>query len=116
MVLAIGNLASAHHSRYQRLNEIDDINAAVYLHQPVLALLSEDHPSRVSALNNLGNALMSRFEEVGEQTDLDHYRDAALTICGPTNPDRPRALISIGHGLFRSFSSTSSESVAELDE
>jgi hypothetical protein len=93
----------------------DDINAAVYLHQPVLALLSEDHPSRVSALNNLGNALMSRL---GEQTDLnngiDYYRDAALTICGPANPDRPRALISIGHGLFRSFSSTSS--VAELDE
>ncbi|KAJ7355540.1 hypothetical protein DFH08DRAFT_1052729 [Mycena albidolilacea] len=54
---------------------------------------------------------MSRFEEVGEQTDLkkgiDYYRDA-LTICGPG------ALISIGHGLFRSFSSTSS--VAELDE
>jgi hypothetical protein len=48
MVLVIGNLASAHHSRYQRLNEIDDVNAAVYLHQSVLALLSEgDHPSRI---------------------------------------------------------------------
>ncbi|KAJ6591846.1 CHAT domain-containing protein [Mycena vulgaris] len=109
VVLAIGNLASAHHSRYERMNEIEDLNSAIYLHETALTLLAEENPSRASALNNLGNALMTRFGRMGGRPDLEKslecYRDA-LALRGPGNPDRPTALISMGQGLFKSFIDT----------
>ncbi|KAJ7180462.1 CHAT domain-containing protein [Mycena filopes] len=95
MVLAIGNLASAHHSRFERLNENADLGSAIYLQEVLLTLVAEGNPNRSSILNNLGNALLADLKK-------------ALDL------NRAMALISLARGLFASFTETGR--FEELDE
>ncbi|KAK7031350.1 CHAT domain-containing protein [Favolaschia claudopus] len=115
MVVAVANLATAHHSRYERLHEIDDLNSAINMNKVLLSL--EENPGRPTVLNNLANALITRFEETGDQSDLktslSYYRDA-LNINRHNKVDHALALVSMASGLSKSFVSTSR--IEDLDE
>lgn len=44
------------------IGSVDDLNTAVEVNEEAIELTACDHPDRVMYLNNLGNALESRFE------------------------------------------------------
>ena len=68
-----------------------------------LILRSSTHPGHSMSINNLGNALLLRYDLTGSMNDLDDaismYRESLLV--DPTNhPDRSMPLHNLGTALL----------------
>ena len=71
----------------------------------------DDHPNRVAWLNNLGNALQSRFERTGSMEDLERAivtKEQAVESVPDGHPDRATCLNNLGIALQRRFERTGS--------
>ena len=64
------------------------------------------HPGRLSLLNNLANALRTRFDQLGQREDLDEaisLHRGALELRTAPHPDRPGSLNNLANALRRRF-------------
>ncbi|KZP07244.1 hypothetical protein FIBSPDRAFT_914536 [Athelia psychrophila] len=64
------------------------------------------HHDRAISLSNLGNELLTRFEELGQMADLEQgiiYQRAALELRPPGHPDRSGSLNNLANSLSTRF-------------
>ncbi|KAJ7115484.1 TPR-like protein, partial [Mycena epipterygia] len=64
------------------------------------------HPAKPSLLNNIGNSLLSRFEQLGSLDDLNQALlrfEAAIALTPDGHPDKPPRLNNIGDSLLSRF-------------
>ncbi|KAF8129042.1 TPR-like protein [Boletus edulis] len=83
-------------------------------HSEAVDLTPHGHPDKPSRLHNLGLSLITRFERLGELSDLEHaistHREAVdLTPHG--HPDKPSRLNNLGSSFITRF-----ESLGELSD
>ncbi|KAF8191206.1 tetratricopeptide repeat-containing protein [Pholiota molesta] len=100
-------------------NKSLDEQIGVFRHalQLVLLLRPAPHPDRSQSLNNLGNALQTRFEQQGAQSDLDEaisLHQEALLLRPAPHPHRSLALDNLGNALQTRFRQQGVQS--DLDE
>jgi hypothetical protein len=69
----------------------------------VAAAGPDDHPDRALMLSNLGIALQSRFQWVGDRADLDAAIDLFRRAVAASPDGRPRDLFSLGSSLAARF-------------
>ncbi|KAG9023392.1 hypothetical protein FRB95_013177 [Tulasnella sp. JGI-2019a] len=85
---------------------MSDLEESIIHQRAALSLWSMDHPIRPSSLSNLGNALRTRFNHLGDMADLDksirHYR-GALSLHPKDHIDRPDCLNNLSSALELRF-------------
>jgi Na+-translocating ferredoxin:NAD+ oxidoreductase RNF subunit RnfB len=85
---------------------MEDLEDAISSHREALTLCPPGHPNRSISLNNLANALSTRFEQSGRMEDLEDaissHREA-LTLCPPGHPDRSSSLNNLANALSTRF-------------
>ncbi|KAG8875296.1 hypothetical protein FRB97_005239 [Tulasnella sp. 331] len=67
------------------------------------------HPAHLLALNNLGNALQTRYDHTGEMTDLENairYHKEQIEICPTNHPNLSATLSSLGNALKTHYNHT----------
>jgi hypothetical protein len=62
-----------HLSRFERLDDLDDINKSLTIFEDADQLTPDGQPDKPSRLNNLGNSLSRRFEWLGDLKGIHHY-------------------------------------------
>ncbi|KIJ29921.1 hypothetical protein M422DRAFT_187745 [Sphaerobolus stellatus SS14] len=83
-----------------------DLNQSVLKKQEALQLTPDGHPSKPSRLNNLGNSLLTHFEQLGDMTDLNQSVlkfQEAVQLTPDSHPSKPSRLNNLGHSLLRRF-------------
>ncbi|KZP02933.1 hypothetical protein FIBSPDRAFT_808230, partial [Athelia psychrophila] len=87
----------------------DDLEGNIIYQCHALNLHPTWHPDHSSSLNNLANALATRFQNTGQMVDLEealaHHRDA-LELRPPGHPDRPGSLNNLANALNIRFQNT----------
>jgi len=85
---------------------MEDLEAVITSCRETLTLCPPGHPDHSSSLNDLANALFTRFQQSGRMEDLEdaiiYYRQA-LTLCPPSHPNRPTSLINFANALSTRF-------------
>ncbi|MFG2133888.1 CHAT domain-containing protein [Streptomyces sp. NPDC048751] len=110
---------SADHALLQAMSSAEPawLSAAVNLWQRILATTPADDPGRAGTLANLGIALQTRYERVGDGADLDEAvrvsRDAVQTA-STRDPGREKILGNLGNALRLRFERTADP--ADLNE
>ena len=83
-----------------------DLNIAVTLFRKVIAELPQGSKNYEVVINNLANALLTRFELKGQQNDLDEaislFRQA-LELRLPPHPNRSTSLNNLASALSTQF-------------
>ena len=70
---------------------MEDLEEAISLHRQALTLRARGHPDRSSSLNNLANAMTTRFAQLGGMNDLEEaitFHRQALALRAHGHPDR----------------------------
>lgn len=96
--------ASALLSRFEYCGDAADAERAIEQYQIVVGLSSPHE--RPAPLNNLANALQSRFQQFHELNDLElsiQHSSAALHLLPTYHPDRLQTLRTLAGGLFERF-------------
>ncbi|KAJ6585772.1 CHAT domain-containing protein [Mycena capillaripes] len=104
--IALDNLATALHTRFELHKNTKDINEAIELHREALTLCEPSHPNRGMSLNNLAIVVRTRFKQQGDRRDLDEaieLHGETLTLCEPPHPNRSSALNSLANALLIRF-------------
>ncbi|KAJ7884487.1 CHAT domain-containing protein [Mycena leptocephala] len=74
---------------FKQLGDLSDINKSVLMTEDAVQLTPDGHPDKPGMLNNLGNSLFHRFEQLGDPQDsqqlLLHYASAACSTTGPAS-------------------------------
>ncbi|CAG8320463.1 unnamed protein product [Penicillium salamii] len=76
-------------SRYERIGNIDDLEAAISRVQDAIQATPLDHPNRAGCLNNLSHHLSSRYERTGNLNDLEAAISRAQDAVKATPLDHP---------------------------
>ncbi|KAF8833878.1 hypothetical protein BDN67DRAFT_985738, partial [Paxillus ammoniavirescens] len=83
-----------------------DLEEAIQHYRDALVLTPPGHPGRGMSLNNIANALLTRFEQGGDRKDLEeaiqHYQDA-LVLRPPGHPGCGTSLNNIVNALLTRF-------------
>ncbi|KAJ7136960.1 CHAT domain-containing protein [Mycena epipterygia] len=82
--------------------------------EAAVALTPDGHPDKPSQLNNLGNLLNSRFQRLGDLTDLQSAVlrfETAVALTPDGHPDKPSRLNNLGNSLLARF-----ERLGDLDD
>ncbi|MFF2644959.1 tetratricopeptide repeat protein [Streptomyces niveus] len=93
------------------------LSSAVDLWQRIAQATPAEHPDRAAYLNGLGNALMARFGQIEEWSDLDQavaIRREAVHATPADHPNRAGYLHNLGLALGARFGETGSP--ADLDQ
>lgn len=96
--------ASALLSRFEYCGDAEDAERAIEQYQTIVDLSSPHE--RPAPLNNLANALQSRFQQFHELNDLElsiQHSSSALHLLPAYHPDRPQTLRILAGGLFERF-------------
>ncbi|KAI0027696.1 hypothetical protein K488DRAFT_60659, partial [Vararia minispora EC-137] len=83
------------------------LNAAISSLQESVSLTPDGHPDKPSRLNNLGNALQTRFSRLGGLDDLESaivVKREAVDLTPDSHPDKPACLNNLGNALETRFS------------
>jgi hypothetical protein len=85
---------------------MEDLEEAITCHRQALALRPHGHPNRSDSLNNLANAVSTRFQQLGGMEDLEeaitcHRQALALRPHG--HPDRSSSLNNLASAVFTRF-------------
>ncbi|KAG2111019.1 CHAT domain-containing protein [Suillus clintonianus] len=130
--MSLNNIANALFTRFKHRGNDQDLDDAIMLHRDalalclvghpnrsmdVLALHPVGHPDRSMSLNNLANALSTRFMYRGNEQDLDDgfmlHRDA-LALHPVGHPNRSSSLINLATALSIRFEHRGNEQ--DLDD
>ncbi|KAG9120450.1 hypothetical protein FRC07_004053, partial [Ceratobasidium sp. 392] len=100
-------LGTYHHKHFERLDDIQDLSAAITCFSEALPLISnQDERGRLTCLNNLGALLGTRFEYTGQISDLETasiYHSHVLSAAPDEDPDKPTVLHGLGKLHNRKF-------------
>ena len=102
----MGNLGAALARRFERIGELDDLEAAIQACREAVDIITPEHPDRAAYLNTLGGALRMRFERTRELADLNAAIRASSEAVDATpddHPDRAMWLHTLGFALLRRF-------------
>ncbi|KAG8984981.1 hypothetical protein FRB93_006136 [Tulasnella sp. JGI-2019a] len=94
-----------------------DYGACIGSFKSALAVLPNDHPNRLDALNLVIKALGIQFDRTGDMVDLEeriYYQREFLSVCPIGHPDRVETLNHLGVGLYTRFEKTGN--TADLEE
>jgi tetratricopeptide (TPR) repeat protein len=105
---SLNNIGRMLGRRFERTENLDDINRAIEFTNIAVDILPSDHPDQVALLGNLGTWLGRRFGRVGAIEDLNRaieVTDIAVagTVIPPSHPDRSALLNNLGSWLGRRF-------------
>ncbi|KAF7336274.1 hypothetical protein MVEN_02175700 [Mycena venus] len=92
------DLAVAFSDRYQRLNMVDDLEAATRKYLEALDLTPGTHPDRAGCLQGLSTSLKDRYLRFGVQQDLDsaiQTGEAAVKLVQADHPHKANYLQSL---------------------
>lgn len=67
----LNNLSAFLSSRYDRIGNLDDLEAAIGHAHDAVAATPRGHPDRAARLNNLSNRLSSRYDLTSSLDDLE---------------------------------------------
>ncbi|KAF8810350.1 TPR-like protein [Phlegmacium glaucopus] len=87
--------SSSHPNESTSEAQRSDLDEAIALNRQALKLQPSPHPFRSTSLNNLANALSTRFKQGGQRDDLDEAIDLhsqALELRPSPHPDRSASL------------------------
>ncbi|KAF8418367.1 CHAT domain-containing protein [Terfezia claveryi] len=88
----LDNLSNEYYSSiYERIETLQDLEAAINHIEIVVEATSEDHPDRAEWLNYLGSLLGMRYQRTGDLQDLDaaiSYSQAVIEATPEGHPDR----------------------------
>jgi len=90
---------------------MEDLDCAIVTKEQAVKSTPDGDPARAMFLNNLGNALQSRFEQTGSMEDLDRAvvtDEQAVESTPYDNPARAARLNNLGNALQRRFEMTGS--------
>jgi len=59
------------YDRYERTDQIDDINQAIHYYHQAVKVTPDKHPDRASLFQSLGAKLRGRYHRIGKINDLD---------------------------------------------
>jgi len=82
--------------------DLTALDAAIDLLRLAVAAIPDDDPDRAKVLSNLGIALQTRFQRVGDRADLDAAIDLfgrAVAASPAGHPGRARSLFAFGSSL-----------------
>jgi tetratricopeptide (TPR) repeat protein len=124
------DLGTALHHRFLQPGDVTDITGAVSsfgqfadleesigFYRQALELSPGSHPDRSSPLNNLANALSTRFKQNGDMDDLEESIRSHREILGlfpRSHPNRSISLNNLANALLRRFGHTGQP--ADLEE
>ncbi|KAJ7865997.1 CHAT domain-containing protein [Mycena olivaceomarginata] len=89
-----------------RLGDLSDINKSVLMKEDAVKLTPDGHPDKPRWLNNLGNSLLSRFEQLGDLSDINKsvsMKEDAVKLTPDGHPDKPSRLSNLGNSLLGRF-------------
>ncbi|KAK7017441.1 CHAT domain-containing protein [Favolaschia claudopus] len=92
-------LAVSYGDRYQRLNDLKDLEAALQMAQAALDLTSSDHPSRAQHLQGLALSHAVRYQRLGDLEDLEaalQKIQAAVDLTPDDHPNKVQRLQNLG--------------------
>ncbi|KAJ6569031.1 hypothetical protein B0H19DRAFT_1065813 [Mycena capillaripes] len=89
-------------ARFGQQGGSKDIEEAIKLHREALDLCPTPHPERCGSLNNLANAVHTRFEHRGDLKVLELHRKA-LALCAPPHPGRSNSINNLAAVLHTRF-------------
>ena len=90
---------------------MDDLDRAIMTNEQAIVSTPEDNPNHAKYLNNLGNALQSRFERTGSMDDLNRAittTEQAVASTPEDDPNRGGMLNNLGNALQSRFERTGS--------
>ena len=93
------------------MGSMDDLDLAIITNEQAIASTPDDHPDHGAILNNLGRALLRRFESAGSIDDLARAITTNEQIVASTpddHPNRAMYLNNLGGSLLRRFERTTS--------
>lgn len=88
----LDNLSISHRRLHTRLGHTHDLDAAIRASRSAVAETPASHPDRASILNNLGNALHTRFESHGALADLQSAIATSTAAIAATKIPADRAV------------------------
>ncbi|KZV60225.1 hypothetical protein PENSPDRAFT_760127 [Peniophora sp. CONT] len=110
----MSNLGNSLQSRFERVGELEDLEAAILVRRRAVDLTPDGHPNKPHYMNNLGGALRIRFQRVGQLTDLEaaiSVQRRAVELMPDGHPDKPLCMDNLGGSLQIRF-----ERVGELGD
>jgi tetratricopeptide (TPR) repeat protein len=85
---------------------MEDLEEGITCHREAVALCPRSHPNRPCSLNNLANAMFTRFEQLGRMEDLEEavtcHREA-LSLRPHGHPDRSYSLGNLANAVSIRF-------------
>ncbi|KIM28570.1 hypothetical protein M408DRAFT_69393 [Serendipita vermifera MAFF 305830] len=78
---------------------ISDINEAISLQKAAVDLTPDSQPDKPALLNNLGAAVQTRFQRLGDVMDLENaisFKQAAVDLTPDGHPNKPNRLNNLG--------------------
>jgi tetratricopeptide (TPR) repeat protein len=100
------NLGISLRTRFNQLENIDDLDDAIARQQAAITLTPDGHPSKPRFLTNLGVSLRTRFdrlENIGDLDDAIARLQEAVTFTPDNHPDKTASLISLSECLYTAF-------------
>ncbi|KAJ7164805.1 CHAT domain-containing protein [Mycena crocata] len=116
-ILILVKLANILIHRFQRLEEMDDLEAAVFCSEKALELLPESDTARASRLTLLSTVLRLRFDKLGQNDDLERVircQREALQLSPSGIPHRATSLRCLAEALVLRFKR--SHQVKDIDQ
>lgn len=109
LAMYLSNLAGITYRRYERSQDVDDIQLAILSAQDALASTPPEDSDRPGRLQSLAIYLGTRYERTGVLEDLQLSlvcMNEALALIGPTDPMRPRYLSTMSLQMGRQYERT----------
>jgi hypothetical protein len=98
----LSSLGAALVLRFDHRRLQDDLDRAIRAHEQAIDLTPVNHPERPARINNLANALSSRFARYGEVSDSNKsisLREKVVRISLPNSSKRAMYLCNLGIDL-----------------
>ncbi|KAG8787237.1 hypothetical protein FRC12_015793 [Ceratobasidium sp. 428] len=97
--MILNNLGISYHKRFELLEQLEDLDAAIEYKRQAVALTSDDNVDKSRWLNGLATSYHRRFERLGSLVDLDSaiicQRKAVLEIQTGGTADQPLNFVSL---------------------
>ncbi|KAJ7687922.1 CHAT domain-containing protein [Mycena rosella] len=92
--------------RYQRLGDLEDLEAALKMEQEAVDLTPSEHPERAARLRSLAISFTERYQRSGNMSDLEaalQRKKEVIDLTALDHPDRARSLRSLALSLLDHF-------------
>ncbi|KAJ7192873.1 CHAT domain-containing protein [Mycena pura] len=94
------------HDRFQRLGDLQDLEAALQKFQGAVELTPKGHPDLPQLMQHLGTGLHDRFQRLGDLQDLEaalQKFEEAVELSPKGHPNLPQLMRSLGEGFNERF-------------